>query len=1327
MDIANIGGKILDSLLQPMSRQIGYLVHYEENVEKLKAELDKLVDERRTVEQKVKRARDNAEEIEENVSKWLTIVHEMKDEVDEFLAGKDTEYRRFFKAWFPDFYSRHRLGREAKKKTRVITGLITDGKFETVSRPKPLPDIGIACVSDYERFESRGRVFEKIIEALRDDEIHVIGIYGMGGVGKTTMVEVVREQLKKDEHFDEVTWAVVSENLDVRKIQGDIARGLNLNLDKAEDEVGRAGHLCNRLTDGRKILIILDDVWEKLNLKQIIGIPSMDSVKGCKILLTSRSHNVCVKNNCRDPFLLGVLSEEEAWDLFKKEVGNLVDNAQIQPIAKKVCEQCGGLPLVVRVVGAALQNENKPAWDDALEQLRNSTPEDIVGIDPKAFSSLEWSYNRLEHEDAKSCFLLCSLFPEDAEILIDDLARYAMVMGLLKHADTLGKANNRVRRLVETLKYSCLLLGGRFYSYEEAVRMHDIIREVAIKIASRDEYAFLVKTGGRRLAETGSFECKRAISLTSNEIEELPGDLNCPKLNTLFLRCSHPSLIFPDSFFNGMEKLKVLHLSQIHTESLPSSLLKLVNLRMLCLDDCEIADISIIMQLKKLEILSLGGRDIKVLPLDIRNLTLLRSLDLRNCSNFRGIAPDVITSLTRLEELYITSALNSDDRENAIIPELNKLTDLTALGIHIPNTTSGLLDHLFDKLNRYKISIGMPFCEYGEYWNSLSSSRALKLVDVPIRGGVKILMERSEVLYLDDLQGVKRFFSEDDREGEFSDLKYLGIHNCGDIENLWGYKQLPVAMESFRKLSKLEVESLRGLKYLFSPSIARGLMQLKELFIGKCVRMETIIGNEGEEDEEEVIFHRLKSLSLVALPRLGSFDLERKRKLMTSEGNSTCTATQPLFNNKIAFPVLEYLVIGGLEIIKEIWDSQLLEETSFSQLHFLEVSDCHNFVNIVPSHMLPRLRNLVEIHVCSCHSVISIGLDAEEGFVASMPILPQLKELWLENLPKLMHTGLNQMSYGNCCYPNLMNIDIDSCQSLRNVFSLSVAINIVHLEELEVSNCEKMQEIIATSSGSKETLDKIEFPRLKLLRLKSLQNLRSFWSSESQEEERVEVVDLAPFELQSLFNDKVALPRLKKLYLISLFNLREIGIGSLPLHSIQILEVRDCGNLRNLFPSSIATLERLEELKIASCEVMEEIVASEGVEEVINQIEFPQLWNLELSNLPNLTRFCNANYALNLPSLQFATLERCMKMQAFAFGQVNMPEIMIYENEDSILPWMGNLNVYVEQKVLKGKVLWSHEIITYQPSSQQYVVHYVALEYLTNPLRIVTLFSCFFQ
>ncbi|KAA8541066.1 hypothetical protein F0562_025029 [Nyssa sinensis] len=1156
-----IGGKILDTLLNPMSRQIGYLVHYKENVQTLEAELGKLVVEIRAVQQRVNEAQDNAKEIEEKVQNWLTEVDKMKGEVEEFLEGKDRAFRRCFKVRFPDLYSRHRLGREAKKKTEVITRLITDGKFETVSRPKPLPDIGIPHVLDYVHFKSRGRVFEEIIEALRDDTINVIGIYGIGGVGKTTMVEEVREQVKKDKHFDEVTWAVISQNLDVRKTQGQIAGRLSLDLDEAKDEVGRAGLLYNRLTDGRKILIILDDVWEKLNLKEIIGIPSMDSVKGCKILLTSRSREVCVKNNCRDPFLLGDLSEEEAWDLFKKEVGDSVDNAQIQPVAKKVCEQCGRLPLVVRVVGATLKNKNKPAWDDALEQLRNFAPEDIAGIDRKAFSSLEWSYNRLEHEDARSCFLLCSLFPEDANILIDDLARYAMVMGWLKHADTLEKANNRVRQLVEILKYSCLLLGGGLSYEEEAVRMHDIIRDIAIKIASRDEYAYLVKTGGRRW-QTGSFERKKAISLTSNEIEELP-------------------------------------------------------------------DISIIMELKKLEILILGGPDIvKVLPLDIRNLTLLRSLDLRNCRNFRGIELDVITSLTRLEELYISAwqdeweakAMNSN-RKNASIPELNKLTDLTALGIHIPNTTSWLVDHPFDKLNRYKISIGTPF-NFIDSLNSLSSCRALKLVDVPIRAGVKILMEKSEVLILHNLKGVKRSFSEEDGEGGFStDLKYLEIDNCGDRENLWGYKQLLVAMGSFCKLSKLVVKSMHGLKYLFSPSIARGLMQLKELHIRECVRMETIIGNEGEEDEEKVIFHGLKFLLMDKLPRFGSFDLER----MTSEGNSTCTATQPLFNHKIAFPVLEYLDIRSLNM-KEIWDSQLPKEKSFSQLSTLQVSNCDNLVNIVPSHMLPRLRNLVEIEVESCDSVISVGLNAEEGFVASMPILPQLKQLRLHNLPKLMHYELNQVSYGNCCYPNLMKIVISSCQSLRNVFSLSVAINIVHLEKLKVSSCEKMQEIIATKRGSKETLDKIVFPRLKLMKLERLQNLKSFWSSESQEEERVEKVDLAPFELQSLFNDKIAFPVLEDLRISGLKIIKEIWDSQLleenSFSQLRTLRILYCRNLVNIVPSHmLPRLRNLVEIEVESCDsvISVGLNAEEGF--VASMPILPQLKQLRLHNLPKLMHY----------------------------------------------------------------------------------------------------------
>ncbi|KAA8541065.1 hypothetical protein F0562_025028 [Nyssa sinensis] len=279
------------------------------------------------------------------------------------------------------------------------------------------------------------------------------------------------------------------------------------------------------------------------------------------------------------------------------------------------------------------------------------------------------------------------------------------------------------------------------------------------------------------------------------------------------------------------------------------------------------------------------------------------------------------------------------------------------------------------------------------------------------------------------------------------------------------------------------------------------------------------------------------------------------------------------------------------------------------------------------------------------------------GFYSGSCILefPSLKELWIECCEKIFPTinaPTQHFFNKTVAFPSLEELYVKGMDELNNIWHTA----------LQTESFSKLRVLVVESCGKLSSVGSLNL-------LQRLENL-----------ERLEISKCDSLE-------EVVFPGLKELYLISLFNLREIGIGSLPLHFIQILEVQNSGNLRNLFSSSIATtLERLEELIIESCEVMEEIVASEGVEEVINQIVFPQLQYLVLSNLPNLTRFCNANYALNLPSLRYARLKGCMKMQAFAFGQLTMPEIEIYGNYGE-LPWMGDLNMYVEQKVLKGEGL----------------------------------------
>uniref|UniRef100_A0A2N9FYV3 AAA+ ATPase domain-containing protein n=1 Tax=Fagus sylvatica TaxID=28930 RepID=A0A2N9FYV3_FAGSY len=132
---------------------------------------------------------------------------------------------------------------------------------------------------------------KEVLEALRDDNINMISICGMGGIGKTTMAKEVAKRAKEAKLFDEDVMAVVSQNQDVKHIQGQIADMLHLQL-KTESLQERANQLFERLMGSKSVLVILDDVWEALNLTDV-GIPCGGQNKRCKILLTSRSEEAC--------------------------------------------------------------------------------------------------------------------------------------------------------------------------------------------------------------------------------------------------------------------------------------------------------------------------------------------------------------------------------------------------------------------------------------------------------------------------------------------------------------------------------------------------------------------------------------------------------------------------------------------------------------------------------------------------------------------------------------------------------------------------------------------------------------------------------------------------------------------------------------------------------------------------------------------------------------------------------------------------------------------------------------------------------------------------
>ncbi|GMP66859.1 hypothetical protein CsSME_00027042 [Camellia sinensis var. sinensis] len=1127
---------------------VGYVIHYKKNIQKLEDEIVGLDDEWRRIDGSAHRARDDAGVIENDVWKWLMSAYGMKAEVEVFLLDMVRENKSCFNCLCPNIHWRYRLGKESKKKTACVIILKEKGaKFMTcpVSHRAPLPDVGFTLSANYEAFDSRKHIFEEIIRSLKDPSIKMIGIYGPGGVGKTTMVEEVRQLAKRNGLFHSVAMTTVSKAVEKEKVQGELASQLGLKL----DEYGRAGQLLNRLRNGQKTLVILDDVWEPLDLADI-GIPTTDggnneplnlpdigipfttgSDMGCKVVITTRKQRVCKmmqKSSELKNFPIHVLTKTEAWSLFTK-VAEISVDFEIPSEAEEVCDKCGGLPVAIRAVAAALKGKGKHAWKDALRQLKNYKIKEIADIDPNLFVSLKWSYDRLEPKDARSCFLLCSLFKEDAEISIDELVRYSIGMRLLdQNLNIFDEVRDRVLAMVDVLKTSCLVLDGRD---ESVVKMHDIIRDVAISIAE-DEKRYLVKHGIEKWPEKGRYEHYSAISLRfTAKLHEFPNELECRGLHTLVLQCSNDSPTdFPNNFFNGMENnLEVLDLSQMPIKSLPSSLPTLVKLRMLCLNGGRLmTNIALFGSLRNLEILKLKGMkkvlshsedgagfselqflksQPQILPGSFCNLCELR---VKNCQFKFLFTHSIARGLEQLQRLEIRACKDMEeiirnerqgDEEEIIFHHLKKmvldgLPNLRSFYSSMKNTSSTEANNSNPSRPLFCEKVAFPALE------------GLTIKHVGNKSGIIGSLRNLEIL---SLTGMEKVLSHSKDGMGFSELQFLKSQ-----------PQIPPG--SFCNLCELHVAYCK-FKFLFTHSIARGLEQLQRLEIEECDGMEEIIRNERQGDEEEIIFHHLKKMVLDGLPNLRSFYSNMKNTSTTEANNFN--PSRPLFCEKMAFPALEGLTI---EFVRNI--SGIIGDKQLKLL--VQQEENESFWN------LPHLRDL---RITNCSKLKAIVVANKEGGPNDKPLIfRDLHSLYLSELNNLKSfysicgskveeeiSKPQPLFNEKVAFPALEYLEIEYVDNISGIIGdkqLKLPVqqeenesfwNLPHLRDLRISTCLELEAIVVTNKEGGAHNKPLIFRDLHSLDLFGMNNLKSFYSiCGSKAEEEIS-------KPHPLFNEKFAI------------------------------------------------------------------------------------------------------------------------------------------------------------------------------------------------------------
>ncbi|CAL8114299.1 unnamed protein product [Prunus armeniaca] len=1117
----SIASKIVEEPVALIGRQLSYLIYCDSNIKSLADALKKLDDKKNDVQRSVDAAKRNGATIKDQVQSWLEDVSKIFREVKE-LEDKVNIQRRCLYGLCPSLKSRYSLSRKAKKIAQCVLDLKLDQELSNnVANPSPLQHIESIISSDgFKGFESRKAVMNDVLIALRNEKSRIIGICGMGGVGKTTMVRDIVNRLKgTNQLFDDVVMTTVTATVNIKTIQTEIAESLDMKFVE-EIESRRAEKLHMRIKESKRILIILDDVWSELNF-EAIGIPlaggpnyTYQVHEGCKILLTSRDEGVCKVMGCTDNiFRVQALNEKEAWELFRATVGESLDNNHdLLHITKLIADECKGLPIAIITVGKALlPSKGKHEWITALQELKNSLPENIIGMEHSVYSCIKLSYDKLNSGEVKSCFLLCCLFPEDYDVPIEYLVRYGLGRATFRNTNTIEDVRNKVHSLVENLKRRFLLLDSE---KEECIKMHDVVRDVAISIASKDPHRFMVRSfdakggggGWPGVQKATNREHCSAISLIDAKLDEDITDcLDYPKLELLQLKNSSNSEY--SNHFKRLKELKVLAFLGMDMSSYLASTRTLAHgeskyLHTLCLEDCKLGDMShVIGGLENLEILSFARSQIDKLPREIGLLHRLRMLDATECKGLEEIPHGVLSNLRRLEELYMAESFlnwgptvgSKDETSMASLGEVMSLSNhLKVLAIKIPNVQMLHNEEFLLKSQpiRFHVSINISF--KNRMPGYLFENSLMLRVDVKEYmeiGAVRYLLRQSEDLSLHKTYNLKYVMEElDDQEG-FQHLKVLSIMYDNNIEYLmngtdWTHRRQPafpilksVTFEnvhklkfvcrgkmpdkySFMNLRSIAIDNCDELKYVFSLSIAQNLVQFQSLTVYECYKVEEIISKERmEDDNASLMFPRLTFLKLSYLQKLCGF----------------YTGNQRDFTYEVIKPNDESVKASHLDKMKETrndqQDDQVAGSSSKSKVAQVGVS-CNA---LFPSNCISWLPNLEELVVEYLRTgqwskeknehFLNVVFDLE-GHVSAFS---QLQTLNVVGLYEVEHLWKN-VQPGFQGFQNVRSLTIGDCRRLKYLCPYEIYKLLVNLQQVHIYSCENMETIVLAVAATEDNI-----------------------------------------------------------------------------------------------------------------------------------------------------------------------------------------------------------------------------------------------------------------
>ncbi|KAJ0613104.1 putative virus X resistance protein-like, coiled-coil [Helianthus annuus] len=514
-------------------------------------------------------------------------------------------------------------------------------------------------------------ICNKDIGKYENGEIRVYGIWGMGGMGKTTLAQLVYNHTSVDQYFDLRCWVYVSENFQVNEIIKKIIESVDKSgctltqLDTLQED------LQNKLR-GRKFLIVLDDVWAEENeegkWKTLSGTLSCGA-EGSIVVMTTRSERTSRMIAKVDELQheLGCLSEEKSWLLFKKHafaqgrVGD--DERKLEPIGREIVVKCNGLPLAVKTLGSLMWSKSS---SNDWQRVKDSNIWNLQ--ENNVLPALKLSYDNLVPH-LKRCFSYFCLFPKGHELKKEELILLWVANGFIPPRE---ETDNLY--VIGEENFNCLVWKSLFQVDDYGrCKMHDLVHDMARHVMKHDCLVIEpacneVKIPDEVLHLSSSCPDEKLI-LSSEDLgkltslrsifmfghgEDVEGCIS-QLFNHMYVRVLHLAdttlWTLPESICK-LKHLRYLNLSNSWIGVLPDSIMYLQNLQVLILRYCRILRKlpESICKLRYLKYLTLSFSGIEVLPDGLKDMISLQRLDINRCRSLRHL-PCGIEKLTSLRML----------------------------------------------------------------------------------------------------------------------------------------------------------------------------------------------------------------------------------------------------------------------------------------------------------------------------------------------------------------------------------------------------------------------------------------------------------------------------------------------------------------------------------------------------------------------------------------------------------------------------------------------------------------------------------------------------